>query len=125
MNQTESCMAWRSRTEQGLRAISGAGGMKRVALVFCLATGLLSGCGKSTSGLASHDDYAYAADTTEQVAKARARFDAVVRLFQSAGLRSTSSSQSDQRNEAVITGSGTEARIALDFPGNGFATIKL
>jgi hypothetical protein len=85
----------------------------------------LAACGKPTSGILSHSDFAYSADTAEQVSQARARFDRAVQLFQSAGFRAVSSNSLPDRGEAILSGPGGEAQLAFKLPGNGFATITL
>lgn len=90
-----------------------------------LLTCALLGCGKPTAGVLSHSDYAYAADTLEQVSQARARFDRAVQLFQSAGLQPVSVSQTGKRSETVLRAPGKEAQLAFMLPDNGLATITL
>jgi hypothetical protein len=111
--------------ERAVRPLERVGSLKRAALVSSLLIAFLFGCSKSNSGLTSAGDYAYAADTPEQVAKARARFDSTVKFFESVGMRATLLNRSDKRSEAVLSAAGTEARLDLVFPDNGFATIKL
>lgn len=95
------------------------------ALVLSLLVVFHLWCSKSNSGITSVGDYSYAVDTSEQVAKARARFDNAVQLFETVGLRATSLNRSDKRCEAILNATGTEARLTLVFPDNGFATITL
>ncbi len=99
--------------------------MKPVLLVLLTSIVALVGCGKSNTGVLSASDYAYAAETAEQIAKSRARFDSAVRFFESAGLQTTSVQRTEKRSEAVLTAAGTLAQITLEFPDNGFATIAL
>jgi len=125
MNGTFCLLVWRGWVVQSPCFLNGHRSLLQTALSLCLVLGLLPGCSKSSSGLASNGDYAYAADTPEQVAKGRARFDSAVKLFESVGMRATSVNRSDKRSEATLTAAGTEARVTLEFPDNGFATITL
>lgn len=90
-----------------------------------LLTCALTGCGKSASGIFSHSDYAYAADSAEQVGKARARFENAVAVFQSAGMRAVSVNQTETGSETILRAPGREAQIAFLLPNNGFATIRM
>lgn len=125
MNGTSCRLVWRRWVAPAPRFLNGHRGLLQTVVSLCLALGLLPGCSKSSSGLASSSDYAYAADTPEQVAKARARFDNTVKFFESVGMQATSVNQSDKRSEATLTAAGTEAHVTLEFPDNGFATITL
>ena len=100
-------------------------GSWRSAQVLCLALCVFLGCGKSNVGVFSQSDYSYSADTPEEAAKARTRFENAVKFFESEGLRTVSLNRAEKQSEAVQKTEGTEVRITLLFAENGFATITL
>jgi hypothetical protein len=100
-------------------------GRYELALGLCLALLALAGCGKSAWGVLSHNEYACAAQTPEEITNAKSRFETAVRLFQAAGLRPVAIHLPDGSSNVILTKPGTEARLNLVFPDTGLAAITL
>jgi hypothetical protein len=103
--------------------------MKRVLFLVAVLALTFAGCGRrSTSGLTSVNDYAYAVGNATQSQEVARRFELALDCLRKNGLHSKPAPDAEQRGDkrqVRFEGKGIDAELSLVLPEQGFAMINL